>query len=1119
MRELKAKLEGKVEKRINRYLEEFNSESLSAAIGRFTGYRFLLWILADCIWTINIFLSLLPLHTLNWVWLMYILATVGSIALVLSVVVNRMLINLTTRRTDNSQDDRIEILSDMKKTMNKQAATIVGAISGLIVSFTIIPFIQYLMDNPNQGFTRAQVEMIVGRGGLVINLLMFLIPVAFSVFLYVIASSDESVNRPEIESWMRTYEYHNEKIEDTLSGGRTPDYEPKIDIGRSQEDGHEVIQTVIARRQNTVLYGPIGSGKTSTVFKPFIRQDIRSYLMYIRDYETASKDPTWGQPHGLASRYLNGFNVIDPTNDLCSDIYEMCMEYGVPKDKVIWLDPENKDTPSMNLLRGPVEKAAENVSNIINGLKSGNNDFFQQSERTHLKNMVYLLKLSAVMDGSIASFAELMEMYNDVELVWDKMQILDKYCDALIEKTNSAKQDFDDDPEDQDKQSYYLEMKDKYAVAWQTSQWFHRTIQPVKIGKNLAVYSDGPHQGHVRHFDTQDEFVHGLTNLLDDISKNIPIRRVLFRDSGDFNLDDFLKNGGILLCNTAKAVVGDQLAEILGQVYTLSFQAATFRRKPNCEPMHPLYGDEFPDYLSEGFKDYAAQARKYNVPIIIAAQSPAQLQYKYGLPYFNTLMSVMLTRITFGDLGRADAELLAPLFGERTETVLSANEQKISTISGQVHNRQMIGTRKETVPNITPAQIMGLERFTIAVRVPGPHASIMFNRIRVKRVTSKDIQADPMRFSMDDPEDKQSYEYMETNQVHDNPDFDAIDRAIMTDPEFKVGVAAKQKETTSDEDTNASVASRKIGEMLSTDAPLFDGDKDGDSSTADGEITLSQDGVDSDLTSVGKNDVKAKVQFDDQPIVPSSSKPLTREEALAGVTQFIQSKNKQISFDSADSNIGSRKIAKEEKNDQNSQSTKKQVTQSIDSPKNDSEQRDIDPNPIVDENTNGSSNGSQKPDMGSEGDANKMMYIDKNNAVVVDKKDRHLVQEERNQQEETRLHNYKKAALTSLMDDIKTITTNPVTGTSQKIQELEFLKNTTAEKLSTLFPNNLDKILNSTINAAIKKQKKALNAGNSVMHGYDSFYTGKQKAADLAKKKQFQNDFDAVMSQMDDDER
>src|SRR5699024_8219272 len=127
-------------------------------------------------------------------------------------------------------------------------------------------------------------------------------------------------------------------------------------------------------------------------------------------------------------------NVIDPTNDLCRDVYNMCMELGVPKDKVIWLDPENEKTPGLNLLRGPVEKAAENVTNIISGLKGDNNDFFHQAERTHLKNMIYLLKLTSVMDGKTASFGGLIQMYNDIELVWDKVGILGDYCDELKDK-------------------------------------------------------------------------------------------------------------------------------------------------------------------------------------------------------------------------------------------------------------------------------------------------------------------------------------------------------------------------------------------------------------------------------------------------------------------------------------------------------------------------------------------------------------------------------------------------------------------------------------------------------------------------------------------------------------
>lgn len=767
----------KIVNRIINYLDSLNKSDLDTVLDLYNRYQMLLWGCPIILWVANLVLLVFPFHNLNHgfslLWLF------GALGLIAVFVVNRMLINLTTRRNDLNRDERIEEMLAIKREMDLQGTATLGGMVSLPFTFTMIPYTQFLLDHPTAArMNRSMVIMLAGNG-FFNNLIWFIAPVLFTAYIYSRVRQDTLQNEQEIEDWMATYEYHNIKMHDMLSGGQLAPHEPDVKLGKSMETGDYVVQTSTTRRQNTVCYGPIGSGKSSTFFIPLIRQDIDSYLEYIRDYKQASQDPNWMKPHKTATHYLNGFNVIDPTNDLCRDVYNMCMELGVPKDKVIWLDPENEKTPGLNLLRGPVEKAAENVTNIISGLKGDNNDFFHQAERTHLKNMIYLLKLTSVMDGKTASFGGLIQMYNDIELVWDKVGILGDYCDELKDKESEAKNDFEQDPDDMDKKSHMEELHDKYEVAWQTYQWFQKNIQVQTLGKNVLVYKLGPHKGEPKHYDVQEEFVKGLLNTLDDISKNIPIRRVLFRDSGDFNLDDFLYNGGILLCNTAKAVVGDQLAEILGQIYTLSLQAATYRRDPNCPPLHPLYADEFPDYLSESFAGFAAQSRKYNVPIIIAAQSPAQLSYKYGNNYFDTLMSVMLTRCTFGDLGATDAKKLEPLFGEHEQTVESVNNQEIDLAADQESNRKMISARREKVPNITASEIMSLERFTLAVRTPGQHSSDMFNRIRVKRVTSEDLANDPYKMDLNNADDLASYQYMEDHEIHDNPDFDEIDKEIM----------------------------------------------------------------------------------------------------------------------------------------------------------------------------------------------------------------------------------------------------------------------------------------------------------------------------------------------------
>ena len=56
---------------------------------------------------------------------------------------------------------------------------------------------------------------------------------------------------------------------------------------------------------------------------------------------------------------------------------------GVPKDRIIWFDPENPQTPSLNLMDGPVEAVNQTLTDIITGLKKNADDFFSKTERMH----------------------------------------------------------------------------------------------------------------------------------------------------------------------------------------------------------------------------------------------------------------------------------------------------------------------------------------------------------------------------------------------------------------------------------------------------------------------------------------------------------------------------------------------------------------------------------------------------------------------------------------------------------------------------------------------------------------------------------------------------------------
>lgn len=794
----------KIEEKFNTYTSILNKMTLKKTRTTFEWIRMLLWIAPTVVWCICLFQILVPLGTLNFSVFTLFCWLILALSAPASCFVNWFLILLTTRRDDKKQDERVDLMWDELKIGLKQLAYIVGASLALPICLTAIPFLQFLRLHPTiKGVTPQMIDQLTGSPW-VIRLL--LVGVAIIAMFYLHSRFVRLILQfePRIREWMANYEFHYRPLHQMLSGKSTKeirqeDHYANMILGTSLENGDIVEQSVEARKRNSIVVGPIGAGKTSSWFRPQIDQDIDAYLEFIRDYPTVSREKDWNKPYGKQSMYTNGFTLIEPTDDLCKTAYQDCLAKGVPKDKIIYLNPENPNTPSLGLLSGPVDAAAQNLTDIFSGLKASNKDFFSIEERSYMANYVYLLKLTAVIENKSANFGELMDMMFDVYVTVKKRTELEAYVEILRVEVNKAKNKFDQ-TQDKDDKATYFNYKDTYDIAVETLKWFQTYIVAEQYKTGPKIQQTGKYKGYPVYVDTKDQFVGGLKSTLQDISKKIGLRRVLFRENSDFNVDDWFKNGGIIICNTAKKTLGGPLSSILGQMYSLTFQAATFRRTANLDPFRALYMDEFPDYQSAGFTDYCAQARKFGTGINLGAQSLSQLSQTFGQDYLKTLMSVLLTRATFGDLGPEDAKLLEPMFGEHDEAVESIQDQDIDLAADQSQNRSRMMTQVKKVPNITAAQIMKLEKYTMAIRTPGEHGTNIFDRIQVGRITDESVKNDPKNFHMDDPADKKAYETMIADAISSNQDYSDTDKHIIdlirnkqymiqwpTEQEFKSG--------------------------------------------------------------------------------------------------------------------------------------------------------------------------------------------------------------------------------------------------------------------------------------------------------------------------------------------
>lgn len=498
---------------------------------------------------------------------------------------------------------------------------------------------------------------------------------------------------------------------------------PDVAIGPNTKTGEMVIQRGKDRTLNNVIIGAIGTGKTSALVLPILNQDLHHMAYMINNFDRFYGKEDY-HTEDVKGRLLNGISVIEPSNDLCQKTYQLVLAHGIPEEVVFYIDPTNPNTPSLNLFKGPTDKVAEMFTMVVSGIGESQEFFFEQSQRSHLKHHIYLLKEHDP-DADVG-FEDLINMYNDPQLVAQMHQKLRARVAAMGDPSTI---------EDRDTRNEILILKG-------IVDWFDMTYVPVEkgFGKNTQpdIIKEGPYRGQQRVEDKKSEHVVGLRNILNDIASNILLRRVLFGKS-DFDFDKHLEYGGILLVNTAKGELSS-LSDVLGKFVLLSLQNAVFRRKPNDSPYHHILVDEFPDYLNEDFASFPAQSRKYKAIITVVAQTVSQLQRKYGPDFMTTLLAVLRNKFVYGDGTQLDAEMFSSIFGEKIVFEESESEMSVSAIMDDPSSRQGLSYKRTQKEQLSASEIIYQDAFVAAVKLVENNKPIPAQQVRANFVPREEFK-------------------------------------------------------------------------------------------------------------------------------------------------------------------------------------------------------------------------------------------------------------------------------------------------------------------------------------------------------------------------------------------
>lgn len=323
----------------------------------------------------------------------------------------------------------------------------------------------------------------------------------------------------------------------------------------------------------------------------------------------------------LARGHKLAITVIEPTKDLTDRVAAMCEKLNVP---YLYIDPTNPKTHRFNILQGEKEIAAEATRSVLSSLFGNQQAFFSQVQQTAGRNTVLLLK----------------ELFgNDVDIL-DVIRAL----------------------RDPDKlQGYVNELKKQQG------------------NTDLVQYFEFELLGDMR--EKYQQFAAGLRQQLEDIGGNAMLKRVMSKPS-DVDLDKHLREGGVLIINTAMGDLLKKLSEVFGQYLLIHIIYALFRKpKQYWSVPHAFYIDELPKYLAPdvGFDDLLAIGRKYGNMATFAMQSTSQLTLKLGSKEATrVILSNARSKIVFGGMDAEDARYFEKEFGEKEiETKQATYDNKV----------------------------------------------------------------------------------------------------------------------------------------------------------------------------------------------------------------------------------------------------------------------------------------------------------------------------------------------------------------------------------------------------------------------------------------------------------
>ena len=165
-----------------------------------------------------------------------------------------------------------------------------------------------------------------------------------------------------------------------------------------------------------------------------------------------------------------------------------------------------------------------------------------------------------------------------------------------------------------------------------------------------------------------------ILNRLGRLLKPKVVRSLLCAPGESLNIRRCMDEGKVLLFNLSDGILGEQNAQLLGQLVVAKIQLAAMSRanapKDERRPFY-LYVDEFQSFCSTAASSYEkilSRARKYGLGLILAHQQTGQISEPVMREVLGNVSTVLVFNVGASDARRLSRELVGELDGQPVPT-------------------------------------------------------------------------------------------------------------------------------------------------------------------------------------------------------------------------------------------------------------------------------------------------------------------------------------------------------------------------------------------------------------------------------------------------------------------